>query len=215
MSIIKVLIILGAVSFLWLIRGIVGLLFVSIILASAFHPMVAWLEKRKIPRGFGIVFIYIVLLGLLSAVITLVAGPISHEVAGLTNNFPEYRHVVVDAWNHLQAISGGALDSYNVQSSLSSFSLPGATSGVFAFLQAVFGGVFAFFLVLVMTFYLTVEEQALRGFIKVITPDSYQPYVMQLWTKIQNRLGNWLRGQLILSPHLKRNNIWQIFRRHH
>jgi predicted PurR-regulated permease PerM len=199
MSIIKVLIILGAVSFLWLIRGIVGLLFVSIILASAFHPMVAWLEKRKIPRGFGIVFIYIVLLGLLSAVITLVAGPISHEVAGLTNNFPEYRHVVVDAWNHLQAISGGALDSYNVQSSLSSFSLPGATSGVFAFLQAVFGGVFAFFLVLVMTFYLTVEEQALRGFIKVITPDSYQPYVMQLWTKIQNRLGNWLRGQLILS----------------
>ncbi len=199
MSIIKVLVILGVIAFLWLIRGIVGLLFVSIILASAFNPMVAWLERRKIPRGFGIVFIYIVILGILSAIITLVAGPISHEVAGLTNNFPEYRHVLVDAWNHLQSISGGALDSFNVQNSLSNFNLPGATSGVFSVLQTVFGGIFAFFLVMVMTFYLTVEEQALRGFIKVLTPDHYQPYVMQLWSKIQNRLGNWLRGQLILS----------------
>ncbi len=199
MSIVKVLVVLGLIAFLWLIRGIVGLLFVSIILASAFNPLVAWLERRKIPRGFGIVFIYIVILGLLSAIITLVTTPVSHEIAGLTNNFPEYRHVLVDAWNHLQSISGGALDSYNIQNSLGSFNLPGATSGVFAFLQAIFGGIFAFFLVMVMTFYLTVEEQALRGFIKVLTPDHFQPYVMQLWSKVQSRLGNWLRAQLILS----------------
>jgi len=198
-SIIKVLLIIGVVAFLWLIRGILGLLFVSIILASAFNPLVAWLQKRKIPRGFGIVLIYIVILGLLTAIITLVATPVTQEIASLTHNFPQYRTVLIDAWNNLQAISGGALDSYNLQNSLSSFSLPGATSGIFAFLQAVFGGIFAFFLVLIMTFYLTVEEQALRNFIKVLTPDAYQPYVMQLWTKVQTRLGYWLRAQLILS----------------
>ncbi len=198
-SVINVILIILAMGFLWLIRDILGLVFVAIILSSAFNPLVVWLQKFKIPRGLSLLVVFIIIIGAIASVITLVAQPVANEVTALINNFPKYYRAVVDAWDQLQAFGGGALQNYNLSRSLGTVSLPGATFGIVGFLQALFGSIFGFFLLMVITFYLTVEEETTRKFIRSVTKDKYQPYVMNLMTRIQHRLGSWLRGQLILS----------------
>jgi predicted PurR-regulated permease PerM len=63
----------------------------------------------------------------------------------------------------------------------------------------VFGGVASFITVLVIVFYMTVEQNGTKKFIQSIAPIKYQPYLLQLIAKIQNKMGSWLRGQLLLS----------------
>jgi predicted PurR-regulated permease PerM len=72
------------------------------------------------------------------------------------------------------------------------------TAGVFNTVASVFGGFMSFVFMVVITFYMLLEENALKKFVKSITPSKYQPYLFQLLNRSQDRLRLWLRGQLIL-----------------
>ena len=51
---------------------------------------------------------------------------------------------------------------------------------------------------MVITFYMTIEEDGLKKFVRSIAPIEYQPYLVQKTNRIQVKMGGWLRGQLIL-----------------
>ncbi|MEI6597353.1 MAG: AI-2E family transporter, partial [bacterium] len=57
----------------------------------------------------------------------------------------------------------------------------------------------AFILVFVLTFYMTVEEQATKRLVRSLVPLKHQPYLTNLMNRMQDKIGLWLRGQLILS----------------
>jgi predicted PurR-regulated permease PerM len=51
----------------------------------------------------------------------------------------------------------------------------------------------------VLTFYLVVEQNAVKKIIKSFTPEERQELILQIYRRIQQRLGWWLRGQVILA----------------
>jgi len=73
------------------------------------------------------------------------------------------------------------------------------TGSVFSAITSLFGGLATFFLVLVLCFYFSVKKDGLKNLIHSVTPSKYQKYTMQLFVRIQDKLGLWLRGQLFLS----------------
>ncbi|MFH1226039.1 MAG: AI-2E family transporter [bacterium] len=199
-TIVKILAVLLLLWFVYAVKEIFAILFVALILASAFDPWVDWLQKRKLPRGIGVLLIYLVLFLVLGSAVVLLIPPISEQVKELSSNFPEYWGKLVSGFRVLSEYSAehGFMDeAQKVLSSVEKFSSR-AAGGVFSFLTGAFGGVVAFFLALVLTFYITVEEQALKRLVKSVTPDKYQPYVIRLIARIQNKIGRWLRGQLVL-----------------
>lgn len=199
-TIFKVLIIILIIGFLYLIRDIVALIFISLILASSFDPWVAWLHRHKIPRGIGILLIYFILFSIFILAIILLIPPITNEISDISVNFPHYYQVVVQGIEKFRNF-GNASGIPQLQDSLNKLSstLTNAAGGIINTIFGVFGGLISFILVLVITFYFTIEEESLKHFIKSLTPISYQPYVTQLITRIRQKLGLWLRGQIILS----------------
>ncbi|MFW0862551.1 MAG: AI-2E family transporter [Candidatus Komeilibacteria bacterium] len=198
---VKILIFFLLVAFFWLVREAIALIFVALILASALDPFVDWLKKFRIPRGMGIILVYLLLFLIIASAVILIIPPIATEVKLIANDFPTYYEKVVNGLNYF-TINRTDLEVVDqIQGGLNSATagLTKAASGAFNTLLDVFGGIVSFFLVLVITFYFTVEEEGLRRFLKSMTPTHYQPYVLQLMTRIQRRLGFWLRGQLILS----------------
>ena len=97
------------------------------------------------------------------------------------------------------AIEQGSETSFQDSLDTLSATLTGATTKVFNTIFSIFGGVISFFLVLVITFYFTVEEEGLKNFLKSVSPSRMHPYLFRLITRIQHKLGLWLKGQLILS----------------
>ncbi|MBT6301321.1 MAG: AI-2E family transporter, partial [Candidatus Jacksonbacteria bacterium] len=70
---------------------------------------------------------------------------------------------------------------------------------LFTAASGVIGTVAMIILVLVLTFYLVVEDRGMKRALQAIAPDKTQPYLTQLLSRIQNKMGLWLRGQIILS----------------
>ncbi|MFH1412449.1 MAG: AI-2E family transporter [bacterium] len=201
LTIVKIIVVLIVLYFLYLISDIIALLFASLIFASAVDPWIDWMQLKKIPRSIGMLIVYLVLLAIISFVVYLLIPPIAHQTSELSSNFPQYVDKASSAFFNLQNYASEHEWMNSVKKSIGNLSsnLEIATKGIFATLYSVFGGIFAFFLVLVITFYMVVEENAMKKLVWSITPDKHQSYVIGLINRIQRKIGMWFRGQLFLG----------------
>src|SRR6266404_687797 len=75
--------------FLWSVRGIILLLFLALILASAMDPAVDYLKKKKIPRTVSVLAVYVLVLGLAGLIIYLMVPPVISQFEVLRQQAPE------------------------------------------------------------------------------------------------------------------------------
>lgn len=200
-TIIKTIAILVALYFLFLIGDILILFFVSLVLASALDPWVDWLKKRKIPRSVSVLGLYLILFSILALALYLLIPVFIKEINDIANNFPRYFESLYSKFSDLKDISTryGFVNRFQGSLEFISNYLQGMASGFFLTVANIFGGIFSFVLILVLTFYMVVEESAIKELVWSIAPERHQPYVMQLVNRIQIKMGLWLRGQLILG----------------
>lgn len=202
-AILKVIIIIGALIFLYLIRDILIILFLSLIIVSAMHPVVTWLQKRKIPRVFGVLIIYMIGFFILAFVVYLIVPPLTQEIKDLSKNFPDSfdRSFLFNFGGEF--LSGekypeiaGSIKTFlgTISEKLEMFS-----SGIVNTTVNIFGGIVSGILVLVISFYLAVQEEGIKTFFRSIIPAEHQLYVFHLWSRVEFKMGRWFRGQLTLG----------------
>ncbi|RLC38311.1 hypothetical protein DRH27_02600 [Candidatus Falkowbacteria bacterium] len=201
LSVVKIIFIFILFYLLYLIREILAILFVSLILSSAVNPWVDWMGKKKIPRVIGIFLIYLLIFIVVGSVIYLIIPPIVEQVSELINNFPQIFEKIVSGIEILKEYTSkhGILDNIRENFGAISSNLQNAAGGVFSTVTGIFGGIITFILVLVITFYMVVEENAMKKIVWSVSPEKHQVHAMQLINKMQKKIGLWLRGQLILS----------------
>jgi len=196
-TIFRVILILLGLGFLYLIRDILIIVFVAVIIAAAINGPVSWLQRRKVPRILGVIFIYLLALLLLALIVTLIFPTLAEQIRELTNNFPEFMNKVGLSVNELWGkyeIEGNLQNLlYKISSRLTE-----ATSSFFVTIIGLFGGLFSAIIVLVISFYLAVQEKGVRKFLISLTPEDHQHYLSDLIDRIQVKIGSWLRGQLLL-----------------
>ena len=194
-SLIRVIIVVLAVAFLYVIRDIVLVLFLSIILSAALDPWVSWFERRHLPRSVGMLAIYIVLFAAISVGVLIIPA-VTTQAEVLGTNLPSYYERIVDTWSkHLPFIGDPA--ARNVETVARTMGM--WVGNVLPAIRGIFGGGFTFFLILVLTFYLSCQDRGLKRFFRSIMPVNYQPYFTRMTNRVQQKMGMWLRGQLLLS----------------
>ncbi len=172
---------------LYIIRDIVLLFFVAVIFSSLIDPWATWCQSKRIPRAIAVIVIYVLLIGAVSGAMVLVVPTIVDESQDLVKSIRGFS-TDFDILTKIQ------------ESFLPSGDVVGKTlSEIIATVSSVFGGIFSLILVFVFTFYLVVEDEAITRWIRSLTPDGYQPFVVQMVNKMKKKLGAWLRGQLVLS----------------
>ncbi len=73
------------------------------------------------------------------------------------------------------------------------------TGGFVKIVSAVFGGFLSFILIIVLSFYLVVQEDGIAKFLGLVTPVKQEKYVVDLWKRSQRKIGQWMQGQLLLG----------------
>ncbi|TSC68058.1 MAG: hypothetical protein G01um101472_175 [Parcubacteria group bacterium Gr01-1014_72] len=66
-------------------------------------------------------------------------------------------------------------------------------------MSTIFGGVLSFVLIIVLSFYLAVQEDGVTNFLRIVAPIQHQRYIIDLWKRSQRKIGLWLQGQLLLG----------------
>ncbi len=201
LTLVKILLVFLAVVFLFYVRDILLMVFIALILASAIDPSVDWLQKHKVPRILGIFFIFVVTFASMFFSFYLVVGPITTEIGNLSADFPMYWQKISSGWNELDAFSKHYGLEQGIQEALLSLQsgLTSAATNIFGGVLSFIGSMVSLVVILVMTFYLALYDQAMKKKIRLILPDGSQPYFMHLINRMQDKIGLWLRGQLFLS----------------
>jgi len=200
-SIIKILIVLFLIWLLYLIRDVVVILFFAVLLVSILEPMVFSLTRRKIPKILAVLLIYLVLIAIVAFIVILLIPPIADQINQLSASFPEYWQKITEELVDLNKFFQQYGISQSIESTLKNwqFQLPESTGGIFSKVGGFVSGIFSVFVILVITFYFLVEQHATKKLLRSILPTRSLPYAYQLVNRIQQKLGLWLRAQLILG----------------
>jgi len=200
-SILKILLVVFLVWILYLIRDVVAILLFTIILVSILEPAVDWLRAKRVPKTLSVVLVYMILLSIFALILALIIPPINDQIDQISTTFPVYwQKFNLEFRNVGQFLNqyGAGQEIENVLRNLK-YGLPETTSGIFSQVGHFLANVASVFIVLVITFYILVEENSTKRIFRSIIPGQYLPYTFQVFNRIQDKLGLWLRGQLILS----------------
>ncbi len=181
-------------------------LIASIVIASAIEPVTVWARRRNIPRLPTVVIFYAAAAILLSGFFYFLLLPLIGEVSGFVKTLTIYSNAfvndsVLSGMFKAQNIFGG-LDTPQLIRELSEYlnSFSNFLSqGIFSSLALIFGGIVNFALIIVLSFYLAVQEDGVGKFLKIVTPLNHEPYVIGLWGRSQRKIGLWMQGQLLLG----------------
>ena len=182
------------ILFLWLlfqIRDILLLLFISFILMSALKPMVERLEYARLPRILAIFLLYILLILIVVLVTSTVAPLLITQSIHLANLLPGYTTTLLSVLN----INGIKIDAWTRELVPLTQNVFGISVGIFT---NIFSNIFSTLTVLVITFYLLLERKHLGYYLKRLTGDVMGEKNLVIIQKIEDRLGAWVRGQIIL-----------------
>ncbi len=195
-TVLKILGVILLVWFLFAIRDIVLLFIISVIISSAMDPLADYLKRGRIPRSLSVFLVYLLFLGMLVLVVYLLVPPMSQQFQQISqSNF--YENFTERIGNYREALSHFGIGQ-SLENSFKNLA-GGITDTLFNTTKGVFSGFVSALTVLVISFYLTVEESGMKNFIKHLTPYRNQAYVMRLIGKIQKKMGAWVLGQFILS----------------
>lgn len=189
--------------FLYLIREVVAIVFLSIVIASAVGPAAKWFEKYYLPRVVGVLIVYLAAFAVLSLTFYLIIPPIFFEISDFLNttdlNLSEISFKFMpDIYTGTKVQSSVSGVTEKIASASEKF-LSQVAQGFFGTVSAVFGGAMSFVLIVIISFYLSVQKGGIEHFLKIVTPSSYEDYILGLWERSQRKIGRWLRGQLLLG----------------
>ncbi len=183
---------LAALWFLFVIRDVVAIVLMAVVLSAALDPTVNRLERRGIPRGLALAILYVVLAGVLAIIVVTFVPVIGQQFSQLVASLPSLAQKI---FSFTQRVAPSSVSSgSSVTSIISHFG-----TSLFQSVKNIIGGVISFVAVMVLTFYLTLEERGIRRAVTSVTPARFHATVSQVMEQIEHRLGQWLRGQLTLG----------------
>ncbi|MBI4450316.1 AI-2E family transporter [Candidatus Uhrbacteria bacterium] len=197
-TLVKIVAIAALAALLFYLRDIVALVVVAVVLAILISPVADFCERHRLPRPLGVLVVYLVVLGALGILFTLIAQPIIIEVRNLAGTIPGAWERIITATESLRAFS----IEHGLADQLRQFAsgLEGSiTAGIFGALSGAFGGVLSLLLVLVLTFYLSTYATVARRTMIAMAPERWQPFLIGVVPRIERKMGSWLRGLLALG----------------
>lgn len=192
--------------------------FIAFILSSALGPTLDSLIAKRVPKGLAILLIYFVLFLIGVFIILGIAVPIVNQIQKLVNNLPEIiTSILKFIQNTFPAFSSqldlqGLIDQVRTSltpdrltSFLGNFAVTGQSVsnillGIGNIFVWLFGSIFNIFMVIVLSGYLLVER-GVNSREKIIILNllgNHAERIRDIYKRVQQKLGNWLRGQLLL-----------------
>jgi predicted PurR-regulated permease PerM len=54
-------------------------------------------------------------------------------------------------------------------------------------------------LIIIISFYLSIQENGIENFLKIILPARYENYAVDLWIRSRRKIALWMKGQMLIS----------------
>jgi predicted PurR-regulated permease PerM len=201
------------------VQGIITLALLGYTIAYLFHPMLSFLERYRISRGFGILLVFLMIVAFLVAASFLFVE-VFNQFTALLSQLPALYTKYIQPWlqnavtwvnehreiPQLKSLTNNLDDLIkNASSSLAGqakglfegfFSSGGAiVSGVVSITNYIFQGV----ILLILSAYLMGDFNKIGATLLAAFPKAYQNIAQEISEHISTAIGGYLRGQILIA----------------
>ena len=186
---------------------------ISAVLAYLFNPIINYFEKHKIPRSFGVLIVYMIVIGIILILSFLVFPKTGREIKRFLAVLPIYFEKISDFIDDLyykyytnmdnippilQGIEGVILNSLqNVENVIIT-----SISKFFEGIISTFSKVISFILIPILTFYFLKDKDYFKTKIYLTIPKKLRKEVKELSLEIDRALSQFIRGRLLLAMYV-------------
>ncbi|HUD43993.1 MAG TPA: AI-2E family transporter [Patescibacteria group bacterium] len=165
--------------------------FLAYIITSALLPFVIYLQKRKLPKILAVLIPYVCALIVIVTLLSIVVNTFIPEIAKFFMSFPALLNKSVGSL-HLP-IDGKTLQTY--------FSTDFSSLGSHAFsvTSQLFGSFLSVITIIIVSFYLLLYHEKFHDWLSEIFGPKYKKDAMGILEQVDDKLGAWMRGQILLS----------------
>jgi len=171
--------------FLYQIKDIILLLFLSFVMMSALNPVVDKMEKIRIPRPLAVLIIYVLIFGLLAGLIAALVPILINQTYLFLQTLP----VLIEK-----------LDFWGIKINISDYSnqLAQVPGNVFKIIAVTFSNILRLFTFLVITFYLLMERKNMKNYLHFLFRKDGEERAEKFLNRMERKIGGWVRGELVL-----------------
>ncbi|KKR70462.1 MAG: hypothetical protein UU13_C0005G0018 [Candidatus Nomurabacteria bacterium GW2011_GWB1_40_7] len=207
-TMVRVVLVAVCVLLLWFLRDLALVILTAIVIASFMDSSIPHLQKIGINRILGIIILYAGSLLTLFALFYLFAPLLITEIYNFSTFISSYAPDVSflsyfqnEAFSGAKEIVSALSGRFSITAllSVSKAFVLNLSSGFFQVLSVAFGGIFNFVLIILISFYLSIQEKGIENFLRIIIPIQYEDYVVDLWTRSSYKIGLWVRGQMLVG----------------
>lgn len=188
-TILKIIFVLFLLYIVYAVRDILVLLFIVFILVAALRPTVKKWEK-SIGKPLSVLILFVITVLIIAGFISIVVPPLIEQTRALIDYIPEGTSRFVALKAKFPSIERGIT---NIAQNL------GNMSGNFiSITTSIFGGIVSFFTVIILTFYILLDERFFSSFLLTMSSEKRND-LLSVGQKITQKIGSWLNGQLLLG----------------
>lgn len=184
---------------------------ISIILAYIINPLVSYLETKKISRRLGVLIVYVGFVLIFVVLFLVVLPKTIQEIRNLFTSLPNLVNDVnlriLDSADHIEKVTNIDMSRIlkNIQDGIEQYlnsiqtglveRLRSMASGMYA----AFGRMVSFVLVLILTYYFTVDKNRIKVKLYKLIPSNYRSDILYLGSEINAAMLEFVKGKLLLA----------------
>lgn len=202
-----------AILAVWALLSVAGqvlvLFIVAGLIALILNPAVAFLQRRRLPRGLAVLAVYVGFFLALGGIGFLVANPISNQVQKFANNLP---HLVDEANEnlaslqeelnengiHIKLVKQGKTALQTIQDKVAKSASKLASSGAGILTEAA-GAIFDLVLIFVLSVYMLLYGEQIGRLARRLMPDGDGTDADDYPHLVQRAVSRYVGGQLLFS----------------
>ncbi|MBV9327407.1 MAG: AI-2E family transporter [Chloroflexi bacterium] len=185
---------------LWQVQEVLFLLVLAILLATAIEPLVKQLRRGPFTRGTGVLAVYTLIIVIIGLPAYLFIPSVVDQAATFSATLPDRLQQLKPYAESLHPALVGTLAAGMIDNAVRAVQTPQQPAQD----QIVEAGttaahtLFAFVTVFVLAFYWLVERASIKRVILRTVPVRLARDVNTVWMEVEDKLGGWVRGQIIL-----------------
>jgi len=173
------------------LKEILAIIFISFIIMATLSPSVDFLRKNRVPKILAVLIPYLTFIAVILLIIVPLVPFFISQLQSLFLIFPSY----VDQTTKLLNLN---LDISDINEMFTK-DIADIGKNVLLFTSKIFTGVFSLLAVFVISFYFMLGREKTKKEITTIFPKDSQDKVLAIISRVENKLGAWFRGQIVLS----------------
>jgi len=207
-TMIRAVLVALTVFLLWFLRDLILVVLTSIVIASFVESATPYFRKIGVNKVFGIIVLYAISLFVLAGLFYLFAPLLITEIYNFATFISSYipgvsflNYFQNEAFSGAKDIVGALSNDFSLATllSVSKAFVSNLSGGFFQTLSVAFGSIFNFVLIVLISFYLSIQEKGIENFLRLVFPIQYEDYVVDLWERSRRKIALWMKGQVVLA----------------